>query len=117
MDNERIFIIESRGYYFTFNCADVLFDLTAHNHDLPLASILGDATVPGAALAARLQENRLVLALDQYLVHLLDLLQLKEQTLFTLLYFQLLLVEEIHGFDSTILLHHLLLSPGSSVLR
>ena len=51
--------------FFVLNGTDVLLDFAANNHHLPLAPILGDSTELGAALAPRLQEYRLVLALNQ----------------------------------------------------
>ena len=77
LDDTRVLVIEARRCFFVLDGTDVLLDFPANDHDLPLAPILGDSTELGTALASCLQENRLVLALDQHRVHILNRLQLK----------------------------------------
>ena len=72
LDDERVLVIEASGCFFVLDGTDVLLDFPADDHNLPLAPILGDTSELGATLASCLQENRLVLALDQHRVHVLD---------------------------------------------
>ena len=51
-----VLVVQDAGDILIFNCADILFQTAAHDHDLPLAAVFGHAAVFTAAVATCLQE-------------------------------------------------------------
>ena len=52
LNYQGVLIIKTRSNLFALHRANVLLYVAADDHNLPFASILGDATVPRAALAS-----------------------------------------------------------------
>lgn len=103
LNDQGVFVVETGCSFLAFHGSDVLFDIAAYDHDLPLASILGDASVLRSSLASCLKEYGLVLALYEDRVDILDRLELEHETLFTFLNFLLLLVSAVEPRLSGIL--------------
>jgi hypothetical protein len=78
LDDESILVVKPRSNFLAFNCANVLFYVAPDNHDLPLASILGNSTISGATMTASLQKHAFVLALHQQAVLVFDSIELGE---------------------------------------
>ena len=68
MDNDGIFVVQDASNVFILNCADIFLEFAPHDHDLPLAAILGYAAELAAPIAACLQEHRLTLAFEKHFV-------------------------------------------------
>ncbi len=84
MNDKGVLIVKSSGNFFTLDSANILFDVAPNDHNLPLATILGDASIAGAPMTACLQKHRLVLAFDEHAVLIFDGRQLRKKLLLAL---------------------------------
>ena len=66
MDNDGVLVVQDASNVLVLDCADILLQFAPHDHDLPLAAILGYAAELAAPIAASLQEHRLTLAFEKH---------------------------------------------------